>query len=134
MNITGTPIQCCAAAKNHGGPLIKVADGQYMCQSCIARKTGKEVKGSQHGQVRCPNCGEVLMTKHRGGGVGITSMTMRGGVTVIECKCGYKKRISSPFGSPKGRDKALQQFRELERKAKEAEGKPPIEAKQEVAV
>ena len=128
--LTGTPIQCCAAAKNHGGPLHKVADGQYMCRSCIAHKTGKEVRKSQHGQVRCPNCGEVLMTKFRRGGIGISTISMKGSKTFLECKCGYRRQVSSLSGNPKGRDKALQQFRELERKAKEA----PIEAKQEVAV
>ena len=108
-------LKCSREGDKHSGPLRKTEPG-LVCQECYAREQGITARKSQHGQTVCPNCGKVLMTRLRKGGISITSMDVRGSLATLKCECGYQKRIESPFGKPKGRDRALQEWRELERK------------------
>jgi len=105
---TGTVIQCSREAESHGGPLRKI-DGHYVCQQCWAKEQGIDVKKSPGKATLCPRCGEVLMTRYRGGGVSISSLNMKGRKAVLKCKCGYEKTIPNPFGGKMSRDEVARQ-------------------------
>jgi len=100
-------IQCSQEADHHNGTLRKDGIG-YICQECWAGRQGIELKKSQGRPLICPNCGETLMTRYRGGRVSISSMNMKGNTATLTCDCGYKKTVKNPFGQPQGRDKVLQ--------------------------
>ena len=100
---TETVIQCSREAESHGGPLRKI-DGQYVCQDCWANEQGIDVKKSPGKSTICPRCGEVLMTRFRGGRINLKSMSMKGNKAVLRCSCGYKKTIPNPFGGRQNRD------------------------------
>lgn len=89
------------AGEWHGGP-IRHVDGQPVCTECWMRQRGVEPRRSKGRPVLCPKCGEVLMTRFRGGRVNIGSMrTGPGGTATLVCqKCGHEKRVRSPFGQP----------------------------------
>ena len=103
-----TAIKCSREGEHHGGPLRKV-DGQYVCQECWAKEQGIEVKQAKGRPVVCPSCGEVLMTRFRGGKININSLSMKGTRAILSCKCGYKKSVNNPFGKTVNRDEAAKQ-------------------------
>ena len=100
--------ECCREAEQHSATLRKV-DGQYICQQCWAKERGIELKQAKGRPIVCPDCGEVLMTRFRGGKINITSLSMKGSKSILTCKCGYKKTILSPFSKPANRDEAARQ-------------------------
>ena len=100
---TGTAISCSREAESHGGPLRKI-DGQYVCQDCWAKEQGIDIKKSAGRPVLCPRCGEVLMTRFRGGRINLKSMSMKGNKAVLKCSCGYEKTVPNPFGGRQNRD------------------------------
>jgi len=117
---TGTAIQCSREAESHAGALRKV-DGQWVCQQCWAEEQGIEVKKSPGRSVLCPRCGEVLMTRYRGGKISISSMSMKGGKATLTCKCGYEKTIRNPFGGTRDRNEAARQRLQSEARRKKQE-------------
>lgn len=106
--VTETVIKCSREAESHRGGLCKVR-GEHVCQQCLAREEGREFKKGAGRPVLCPQCGESLMTRYRGGGVSITSLSMRGSKAELTCECGYKKTIKNPFGGPRDRNVAARQ-------------------------
>jgi len=106
--VMGTVTKCSKEADHHGGPLRRVSD-EYVCQECWAKEKGIELKHSKGRAVTCPDCGEVLMTKFRGGKMSITSLSMKGSKAILTCKCGYKKTIPNPFSKSVNRDEAARQ-------------------------
>jgi len=101
-------IKCSREGEHHGGPLRRI-EGQYVCQQCWAKEQGIELKRAKGRTIICPDCGEVLMTRFRGGKVNITSLSTKGGKAILGCKCGYKKTILNPFSKPVNRDEAARQ-------------------------
>ena len=123
-------LECSQNAEKHGGPLRKI-DGQYVCQQCWAKERGIELKQAKGRPVVCPDCGKVLMTKFKSGKgeraknsfskrvglarmkppskINITSLSMKGSKTILDCECGYKKTILSPFSKTVTRDEAARQ-------------------------
>jgi len=117
--VTGTVIQCSRESESHHGGLRKV-NGQWVCQGCWAKEQGIEVKKSPGRPIYCPKCGEVLMTRYRGGGVSIKSLNTKGRKAVLKCECGYGKTIPNPFGGRMSRDEvARQQLQSEARRKKE---------------
>lgn len=94
---TVAAIKCSRDAEHHSGTLRKDGDG-YICQECYDKEHLIERKKSEGRPVRCPKCGETLMTRRRGGGVSITKLSMKGATATLECDCGYRKTIKNPFG------------------------------------
>jgi len=120
---TGIVIKCSRKSKSHSGPLRKI-DGQWVCQECWAKENNIEVKKSPGRPTLCPKCGEVLMTRFRGGGISITSLSTKGRKATLKCKCGYEKTIPNPFGGRMSRDEvARQRLRSEARHKKRAETK-----------
>jgi len=114
---TGTVIKCSREAESHRGGL-RLVRGEYVCEECYARETGRELKKGAGRPVLCPRCGEELMTRHRGGGVSIKSMSMLGNKAVLTCECGYKKTIKNPFGGTRDRNEAARQRLQSEARRK----------------
>jgi len=114
----GITIKCSREAETHSGPLHRVGD-EWVCQQCFDKQHGivrREVKGRP---ITCPKCGAVLMTKFRGGKINIGNIRMIGNKTILTCDCGYEKVIDNPFGGSKhGKEVALYNAKEMERKAK----------------
>jgi len=68
--VTGTVLKCSREAKSHSKSLRKI-DGQWVCQECWTKENNIEVKKSPGRPTLCPRCGEVLMTRYRGGKISI---------------------------------------------------------------
>jgi len=103
--VIGTVLKCSKEAESHAEPLRKI-DGQWVCQQCWAKENNIDVKKSPGKATLCPRCGEVLMTRYRGGKISIRSMSMKGGKTTITCECGFEKTIRNPFGGTRDRNEA----------------------------
>jgi len=119
-------IECSIESDSHSGPLRRV-DGKWVCQEHWAAEQGIEVKKAKGRDVTCPKCGQVLMTKFRGGRISITSMTMKGKTAILTCDCGYEKVIRNPFGGrPQSRDEmAFARLKEESKKREEAKNGSP---------
>lgn len=118
---TETVIKCSREAESHRGGLRRI-HGKMVCEQCYARENGRDLKKGAGRPVLCPRCREPLMTRYRGGGVSVKSMSMRGRKVILTCSCGYKKTIKNPFGGPSDRNEAARQRLQSEasRKSQEA--------------
>jgi len=105
---TGTVLTCSREAPSHRGGLMLVR-GECVCQECHARENGRELKKGAGRPVNCPRCGGELMTRHRGGGISISSLSTRGQKAILTCECGYQKTIKNPFGGARDRNEAARQ-------------------------
>ena len=120
--VTGTVIQCSREAESHRGGLC-IVHGEYVCQQCLAKENGRELKRGAGRPVKCPRCGETLMTRHRGGSVSINSLSTRGKKAVLTCECGFEKTIKNPFGGPSDRNVAARQRLQSEARRKNHEAR-----------
>jgi len=130
---TGTVSQCSKKAENHGGPLRKIGS-QWVCQECWAKEQGIDVKKSPGKATLCPWCGEVLMTRYRGGKISIKSMGMKGGKATLTCKCGYEKTIKNPFGGTQNRNVAARQRLQSEARRKKHEAAQALREKERATI
>ena len=115
--VTGTAIQCSREAESHRGGL-RMVRGEWVCEQCWALENGRELKKGAGRPVLCPWCGEELMTRHRGGGISIKSLSTRGQKAVLTCECGYEKTIKNPFGGTRDRNEAARQRLQSEARRK----------------
>ena len=103
--VTGTLIKCSRESDRHSGPLRKI-NGEWVCQECWARENNIKPREPKGRPVICPDCGEILMTRYRGGKISISSISMQGNKATLKCGCGYEKKVDNPFGRRQNRDGA----------------------------
>lgn len=97
--------------------------GEWVCEQCWAQENGRELKKGAGRPVLCPRCGEELMTRHRGGGISIKSLSTRGQKAVLACECGHEKTIKNPFGGPSDRNVVAFQRLQSEARRKKHESR-----------
>jgi len=117
--LTGTLIKC---ARCDNSASRKLEDGTDGCHECWAKEKGVVLPKSKGRPVRCPKCGNVLMTRFRGGKVNIGNMSLQGDTATLDCECGYKKRVKNPFGGRRNRDEAARQTVMRESRKKKGSG------------